>query len=152
MDDLLLEEFERLYQLQEMIADISNKDLYGDLGTTETHCINYIGENKEANGVELSTGLALTRSAISKITKRLIKKGYIFSFKKEDNLKEVFYSLTPNGEDIFSKHIEAHKNWIIRDKIFLETIKKSEKEIVLNVLKNFNKYILREMEKLKDDN
>lgn len=151
MEDKLLKEFERLYQLQEMIADLTTKDLYDGLGTTDTHCINYIGDHKEANGVELAEDLVLTRGAISKITKRLMSKGYIISHKKEDNQKEVFYSLTTSGKGIYDKHVQAHNNWMLRDKRFLETLDEGNKEVVLKVLQDFNAHILNEMEEFKND-
>ncbi|WP_101696385.1 MarR family winged helix-turn-helix transcriptional regulator [Clostridium minihomine] len=152
MEMELLKEFEKLYQLQETIAQLSTKDLYDALGTTDTHCINFIGTVQEANGVQISANLGLTRSAISKITTRLEKKGYIQGYKKANNHKEVFYRLTEQGQEIYCKHEKAHNAWLIRDQEFLKTVDEAEKKIMLRVLKDFNHYILEKMEVFKDDN
>lgn len=148
----LLKEFEKLYQLQETIAQLSTTDLYDALGTTDTHCIHFIGTVQEANGVQISANLGLTRSAISKITTRLEKKGYIQGYKKANNKKEVFYSLTEKGQEIYFKHEKAHMAWLIRDQEFLKTVDEAEKKIMLRVLKDFNHYILEKIEVLKNDN
>jgi DNA-binding MarR family transcriptional regulator len=149
METELLKEFEKLYQLQETMAKLSTKGLYDSLGTTHTHCINFIGDIQEANGVQISINLGLTRSAISKITTNLEKKGYIESHKKANNNKEIFYSLTKKGQEIYLKHQKAHNNWLLRDQQFLKTVDEVKKKIVLSVIKDFNNYILKEMEILK---
>lgn len=152
MEIELLKEFEKLYQLQETIAELSTKGLYDSLGTTDTHCINFIGNVQEANGVQISANFGLTRSAISKITTRLEKKGYIKGNKKPNNNKEIFYRLTEKGQEIYLEHEKAHNNWLLRDEQFLTTVDEEDKKIVLRVLKDFNNYILEKMEMIKNDN
>lgn len=152
IDDKLMNEFEKLYQNQEMMAKQTASELYSSLSNTETHCINYIGDNLEANGVELATNLKLTRSTISKMTTRLEKRGYIVGVKKADNKKEIFYSLTDSGREIYLKHEEAHSAWLKRDMDFLLTVDDSEKEIVLKVISDFNIYLRNQMEVFKNDN
>ena len=152
METKLLKEFETLYQLQETIAGLSTKNLYDSIGNTDTHCINCIGNVQEANGVQISLHMGLTRSAISKITTRLEKKGYIQGYKKTNNNKEIFYSLTAKGQEVYLKHEKAHNDWLLREEEFLKTVDEEEQKIMLRILKDFNDYILEKIEVLKNDN
>ncbi|WIW69735.1 winged helix DNA-binding protein [Anaerosinus gibii] len=101
--------------------------------------------------MQISVNLGLTRSAISKITTRLEKKGYIQGCKKPNNNKEIFYSLTAKGQEIYFKHEKAHNAWLLRDQEFLKTVGELEKKTVLHFLKSFNNYILEKMEMTKND-
>lgn len=152
MEQELLHEFERLYQNQETIAEIATKGLYGSLGNTDTHCISCIGAAGAANGVQLAAMLGLTRSAVSKITTRLEMKDYILGSKRANNNKEIFYTLTEKGREIFAKHENAHAAWLARDEEFFKTVSESDKEVLLRVLRGFNNYILERMEEYKNDN
>lgn len=43
--------------------------------SSEVHCIDYIGSNKDPNVTKLAKSLYMTNGATSKIAKKLIKKG-----------------------------------------------------------------------------
>lgn len=65
---------------------------------SEVHCIEYIERNADSNVTKLAESLYMTTGAISKITKKLIKKGIIESYQKLDNKKEVYFRLTEEGK------------------------------------------------------
>jgi Transcriptional regulators len=65
---------------------------------SEVHCIEYIGRNVDSNVTKLAESFYMTRSAISKITKKLIKKGLIESHQKPDNKKKFILGLRSNGK------------------------------------------------------
>ncbi|MFH5545544.1 MarR family transcriptional regulator, partial [Listeria monocytogenes] len=46
---------------------------------SEVHCIEYIAKNEDPNVTKLAEAFYMTKSAISKITKKLMDKGYIES-------------------------------------------------------------------------
>ena len=70
------------------------KDSFDDYKSSEVHCIEYIGRNVDSNVTKLAESFYVTRGAISKLTKKLIKKGIIESYQKPDNKKEIYFSLT----------------------------------------------------------
>lgn len=51
----------------------------------------------------------MTRGAISKLTKKLIKKGLIVSYQKPDNKKEIYFRLTEQGKVINKVHEKLQK-------------------------------------------
>lgn len=149
IEDDMIHQFDILYQQQEIIASLVNEDLYKNLGNSESHCLSFIGRYKEVNGVEIASGLEMTRGAISKITNQLIKKGYIETSKKPDNKKEIYYSLTTEGHKLHKKHITAHEKWIKRDKAFLNSVSSQDKKTILLFLEEFNKNIFNNIEEIK---
>lgn len=58
----------------------------------------------------------MTRSAISKIVKKLLANGDIISYQWEDNKKEIYYKLTEKGKALFDEHFIRHSAWEKREK------------------------------------
>lgn len=50
------------------------EDFFDDLNLTEVHCIHWIGTLDHANVTKVSNEMGMTRGAISKICKKLLKK------------------------------------------------------------------------------
>ena len=72
--------------------------------SSEIHCIEYIERNEDSNVTKLAESFYVTRGAISKLTKKLIKKGLIESYQKPDNQKEIYFRLTSQGKAINKVH------------------------------------------------
>ena len=89
---------------------------------SEVHCIEYIGRNADTNVTKLAESYYVTRGAISKITKKLIKKGLIESYQKQNNKKEIYFRLTEQGKVINHVHEELHKEFQERDKAVFEQV------------------------------
>ena len=69
-----------------------------DYKSSEVHCIEYIGRHADSNVTKLAESFYMTRSAISKITKKFMEKDLIESYQKPDNKKEIYFRLTPPRE------------------------------------------------------
>jgi len=80
-----------------------------DLSVTELHVIQSIGEKDKVNVTSIAQHIGVTKSAISKITGKLLKKGLIERYQLADNQKEVFFRLTSGGESVFSFHERFHR-------------------------------------------
>src|SRR5699024_5421099 len=78
--------------------------------------------NKYTNVRKLAESIYMTRGDISKLTKRLIKKGLIERYQKPDNKKEIYFRLTEQGKIIFDIHENLHKSFLERDKIVFESM------------------------------
>lgn len=83
----------------------------------------------------LKTRLGLAKSNLAILAKQLIKKGLISSNKNYANRKEVYYSLTKEGEDELMQKLDQIENSIP------EKLKAKAKDIenVANELQNINK-------------
>ncbi|ELK39253.1 transcriptional regulator [Brevibacillus agri BAB-2500] len=80
----------------------------GSLSVTELHVISAIGRDTRMNVTTIAQNIGVTKSAISKITVKLLKKGLLERYQLEDNQKEVFFRLTKVGELVNSIHDSFH--------------------------------------------
>jgi DNA-binding MarR family transcriptional regulator len=75
----------------------------------ECHMLACIEDNKPINAVGIAKQLNMTRGGISKIAARLRSKRMITMQHIPDNRKEIFYSLTPLGKQIYQIHNVLHQ-------------------------------------------
>ena len=112
-----------------------------DYKFNEMHCIDFIGKLDKPNVTKLSDNLNLTRGAVSKIIKKLVKKGAIEIYRTENNKKEIYYKLTESGRKIFLAHEKMHHEWEKEDMEYLSGIDKDELVRVCAFFDNYNKFL-----------
>ncbi|QHI71695.1 MarR family transcriptional regulator [Aminipila terrae] len=115
--------------------------------SSEVHYIEYIGRNSDSNVTKLAESLYMTRGAISKMTRKLIKKGAIESYQKPDNKKEIYFRLTKQGQEVYNIHEELHKEFQERDKVVFEQITEEQLDSMLNFVEKYNRHLDEEMKK-----
>lgn len=93
----------------------------------------------------------MTRGAISKMTKKLIKKCAIEGYQKPDNKKEVYFRLTEQGKAIYKIHEKLHKEFQERDKAIFDEITKEQLESMLSFAEKYSKHLDSEIKKLGVD-
>lgn len=126
-------------ELSQRMDNIEFKDIYNGLNINEVHTIDFINKGNNINVTAISKKLNITRGGASKISKKLISKGYILEYKLEGNKKAKYFSLTKKGKEIFKKHEKNHKLAIKRDSKLFEDFSDAEKEVIskfLDVIKN----------------
>jgi len=123
------------------------KDSFEDYKSSEVHCIEYIGRNVDSNVTKLAESFYVTRGAISKLSKKLIKKGIIESYQKPDNKKEIYFRLTTQGEEINKIHEKLHKEFQERDKVVFEQITEEQFDSMLRFVEKYSKHLDSEIEK-----
>lgn len=123
------------------------KDSFEDYKSSEVHCIEYIGRNVDSNVTKLAESFYVTRGAISKLSKKLIKKGIIESYQKPDNKKEIYFRLTTQGEEINKIHEKLHKEFQERDKAVFEQITEEQFDSMLRFVEKYSKHLDEEIEK-----
>ena len=139
-----------LYSIEEL--ELSLKKTYGvlnDVTITELHCIENIGKIENPNVTKLSNALNITRGGVSKLIKKIIKKGLIETYSNENNRKEIYYKLTELGIKIFDAHENIHKKWNKRDEEFFKNLTQEEIQTGINFI---TKYTQHTKETLKDFN
>ena len=144
-------------QLLKGFADIYNKTVWlnkikmevalKECKPSEVHCIEYIGKNIDSNVTKLADDFYMTRGAISKLTKKLIEKGYIKSYQKTENKKEIYFKLTKQGEQIYKTHEDLHKEFSDRDKPVFKQITNEQFNSMITFVDAYNKHLDIEMKK-----
>lgn len=113
-----------LAQIKKSLPDY---DHAGDISITELHVIQAIGNHDAMNVTSIAHQIGVTKSAISKITAKLIKKELIERYQLEDNQKEVFFRLTKGGETVH--HFHEHYHYRLEQHMFKFLERYSEKEL-----------------------
>ncbi|MDQ0416473.1 DNA-binding MarR family transcriptional regulator [Croceifilum oryzae] len=128
-----------------------NKDKIDDrlkgYNSSEVHCIEYIERNVDPNVTKLAEFFYMTRGALSKITKKLIKKGLIESYQKSDNKKEIYFRLTEQGKEIYQIHEDLHKEFQERDQAVFEQITEEQFDSILSFVKKYSRHLDAEIKK-----
>lgn len=119
--------------------------------SSEVHCIEYLGKNTDSNVTRLAESFYMTTGAISKLTKKLIKKGVIESYKKPDNKKEIYFRLTKEGQRVFNIHEELHKEFQERDKSVFDQMSKEQYDSMISFMENYSKHLDEEIKKIDKD-
>ena len=123
------------------------KDSFKDYKSSEVHCIEYIGKNVDSNVTKLAESFYVTRGAISKLSKKLIKKGIIENYQKPENKKEIYFRLTEQGKVIYKVHEELHKEFQERDKAVFEQITEEQYDIMLSFAQKYSSHLDAEIKK-----
>ncbi|EJQ84655.1 MULTISPECIES: MarR family transcriptional regulator [Bacillus cereus group] len=128
-----------------------NKDKMEDslkgYNSSEVHCIEYIEKNVDSNVTKLAESFYMTRGAISRITKKLIKKGLIESYQKSDNKKEIYFRLTEQGKVIYKIHEDLHKEFEERDKVVFDQVTEEEFDSILSFVEKYSIHLDTEIKK-----
>lgn len=114
---------------------------------SEVHCIEMIGKTVDPNVTKLAEKLYMTRGAISKMTKKLIKKETVRSYQKANNKKEVFFELTEKGQAVFATHEKLHQEFRKRDEVVFQSITPAEFDLMLQVIRRYSQHLDQEIEK-----
>ncbi len=120
--------------------------------SSEIHYIECIEKNADSNVTKLAEALYMTRGAISKMTKKLEKRGIIESYQKADNKKEIYFRLTEQGREIYKLHEELHKEFRERDEAVFEQVTEEQFDNMLCFLEKYSKHLDAEIKKLGMDN
>ena len=99
----------------------------------------YIAENSACRSIDLATQFKVTRGAISKIMRKLIKYELVDQFQVECNKKEKLFSVTAEGRllaDSYHQIMEKHQQ---KQLAFLNQFDESQLETIAKFLTGFEK-------------
>lgn len=143
--------FRDLLNKKASLEKFKMKDSLKGYKPSEVHCIESIGRNVDSNVTKLAESFYMTRGAISKLTKKLIKKGVIESYRKPDNQKEIYFKLTAQGKEIYKIHEQLHKEFQERDRVVFEQVTEEQFDRILNFLERYSRHLDAEIKKLGVD-
>jgi len=144
-------DFRDLFNKMAWLNKLKMEDSLKGYKPSEVHCIEYIGRNLDSNVTKLAESFYMTRSAISKITKKLIEKGFIESYQKPDNKKEIYFKLTEQGKVIHKIHEELHKEFQERDKVIFDQVTEKQFDSMLSFVEKYSNHLDAEIKKLGVD-
>ncbi|HFK1450001.1 MULTISPECIES: MarR family transcriptional regulator [Bacillus cereus group] len=115
--------------------------------SSEVHCMEYIENNADSNVTQLAEAFYVTRGAISRMTKKLMKKGLIESYQKLENKKEIYFKLTEQGKEIYKIHEDLHKEFQERDKVVFEQVTEEEFDSIISFVEKYSRHLDAEIKK-----
>lgn len=134
-------EFRQLFTKMAWLNRIKMEDQLRDHKPSEVHCIEYIGKHPDCNVTRLAENFYMTRSAISKMTKKLMEKGLIESYQKPDNKKEIYFKLTEKGKEIEHIHERLHREFQERDAAVFEHITDEQYDSMLAFIHHYSQHL-----------
>lgn len=146
-EEQVIKSFRDLFNKMAWLNKFKMEERLKEYKPSEVHCIEYIGKNVDSNVTKLAESFYMTRSAMSKITKKLIEKGFIESYQKPDNKKEIYFRLTKQGEEINKIHEKLHKEFQERDKVVFEEVTEEQFDSMLNFVEKYSKHLDEEIKK-----
>jgi len=107
-EKVFYELMETLYETSRLISSYENiPRKYGtddELYMIEVHTLNLIGDQIKTNTSEIAELTNRTKSAVSQMVDKLIKKDLAFKYRNPHNYRELTIELTPKGKLVYEYH------------------------------------------------
>lgn len=144
--DALIQSF--LSIVADMDIEIKNQDgTLKNFTVNEMHCVDCIGKIENPNVTKLSKALNMTRGGISRLIKKLLNKGAVKIYTSKSNNKEIYYRLTPIGEEIYAAHERLHGICHKQDAKFLKQFSQDELEYGINFMRKYIAHTKQQIQK-----
>lgn len=75
---------------------------------TAVHVIDCIGRHEPINSTGIAETMNLSKASITKIGSKLLEEGFVKRTQMNDNKKESYFRLSPQGKKIFELHKRLH--------------------------------------------
>ncbi|GAX01517.1 MarR family transcriptional regulator [Secundilactobacillus silagei] len=120
-----------------------------DFKPAEVHTIQYIGQHIGANVTAIAAGMYVTRGAVSKMTKRLIRRELIEKYQSAENKKEVYFRLTAAGQKVYEQHEAMDRQHDKRDQVVFDSADPKQIAGTLQFLQAYNDHLDHELQRTK---
>jgi len=104
---------------------------------SELKALDMIGHFSEINLTQLANKIGISKSAISKCTSKLLEKGLINKEKSSVNTREVVFTLSEDGQSIFSQLGSAHSDLFKPINDVIENLSNQEIDELHHIFLNF---------------
>lgn len=150
MEEQIFNRIVEFIEKTERYNELSNRINYGELTLSEVHCLDYIGRLEVPNVTGIAKAMRMTRGGITKLTSKLVGKGYIEKHSIQGNRKEVHFRLTDLGREIYLKHERIHEEARMRETAFFSTFSKGEQKVITDFLERLNGFTLSKIQELEE--
>jgi len=131
--ELELKEIRKMVELQQL------NNVPGNLSTI--HVLDCIGDHEPINHSAIAEKLKLSKASITKISKKLLELELIYRTQLNDNRKEVYFRLTPQGKQLFEMHRAMHEAEEQRFIRFLDHYSESELHTIFKFFQRMARYM-----------
>ncbi len=100
----------------------------------EIHTIDAIGGHAQINITGLSNYLGVTKSAVSQMIDKLVKKGMVNKHVLSKSDTEVALSLTDNGKQVYAGHAAHHKEFYHAIDQILATVPEEDIKVFCEIM------------------
>ncbi|MBM7022162.1 MarR family transcriptional regulator [Treponema sp. Marseille-Q4523] len=108
---------------------------------SEIHFIESIGLSGGYCASELSKKLGITNGAVTQVADKLLKKKLIRKYKKAENKKTVYITLTKEGVRAYKNHEKFHKDFNKKLTAYLSSLSKKEFSAIARLAELVNENI-----------
>jgi DNA-binding MarR family transcriptional regulator len=132
---------EILVKLFNEIMDIEQRVLitgeFKDISNNDMHIIEAIGDKELRNMSTVAKSLKVTVGTLTIAINSLVKKGYVFRTRSEEDRRVVLISLSKKGLEAHEHHRQFHKEMI---EATIEGLNKDETQVLVKALSNLSIY------------
>lgn len=143
--DCLVRIFENVILTEEKSIQ---KGYFDNLSLAEMHTLDAIGAYESRTMTETAERLGITVGTLSVAVDRLVKKGYVIRKRDENDRRIMRVSLTRNGK--IASRIHGKYHYVLSRRI-LEPYSDEEKALLLEMVKDIDKYMVKQVERYDDD-
>lgn len=108
---------------------------------SEVALLDLIATLTQPNVTKLAEKMYMTRGAISKLSKKLITKGYVEAYQLPSNKKERYFQLTLAGQKVVTIHEQMNQQFQMRDAKIFEALSETEEKAVLAFFERYIKHL-----------
>lgn len=106
---------------------------------SEVHVIHAIATDSSMKMRGLAAILGITKGAMTKLAAKLETKGLIRRYQYLENRKDVYFQLTPLGQEVYEGHLRYHQEREKRLYASYRDINPEEAKIILRFLSEYHK-------------
>ncbi|GGF59709.1 putative HTH-type transcriptional regulator YvmB [Paenibacillus albidus] len=131
----------------EQLLDIAERRAITRLprNITAIHVIDCIGRNEPINSTAIAEVMDLSKASITKIGSKLLEEGFVERTQLNDNKKESYFRLTPQGKQLFDLHTQLHQVEAERFCGFLDKYTDGELGVIRNFLQDYSMELERKL-------
>lgn len=110
---------------------------YSDLSISEMHVIESIGLNRERTMSDTAKDLNITSGTLTIAINNLVKKGYVYRTRSEDDRRIVYIKLSPRGIQAYKFHEAFHDDFVVSA---IEHLSEEKQMLLIDVLEDIDDY------------
>lgn len=110
---------------------------------TSVHVIDCIGNYEPINHIGITKKMNLSKASITNISSKLLEMGFIKKSQMNNNRKEIYFSLTDKGTEVYRLHKKLHQE---KEESFYQFIE-SYSEVELQTITKFMSDLITRTEK-----
>ncbi|WP_243643852.1 MarR family transcriptional regulator [Paenibacillus pinisoli] len=108
---------------------------------TTIHVLDCIGHHEPINNTGIAEKMNLSKASITKIGNKLLEEGFVKRTQMNDNKKEMYFRLSPQGKKIFDLHERLHELEAERFYRFLDKYSDEQLKVIHQFLQDTSLFI-----------